>query len=121
MKHRIRPVTLTVAALVVLLLLASYMAHEMNETLQRIQRLSHFCRTAHAVQVPLVVQSCKKAMTPSLPVRFLLDEPECTHKLLEELKVRNPSIVIPRPSKATARRQNGSLTADHNTTSRSSQ
>ena len=121
MKHRIRPVTLTVVALVVLLLLASYMAHEMNETLQRIERLSHFCRTAHAVQVPLVVQSCKKAMTPSLPVSFLLNEPECARKLLEELKVRNPSIVLPRPSMATARAQNGPVTAGGDTTSRSSQ
>ena len=121
MKHRIRPVTLIVVALVVLLLLASYTAHEMNETLQRIERLSHFCRASHAAQVPLVAQSCKKAMTPSLPVSFLLDEPECTRRLLEELKVSNPSIVVPRPSRAAAPTQNGSVTAGGDTTPQSFQ
>ena len=85
------------------------------------QLLEYFGALARQTQVPLVVQSCKTAMTPSLPVSFLLDEPECAGKLLEGLKVSNPSIVLPRPRKATARAQNGSVTAAGDTTSRSSQ
>jgi hypothetical protein len=74
----------------------------MNQTLERIERLSHLCRTAHAIQVPLVVQSCKNAMMPSLPTSFLLEEPECTSKLLKHMKVKHVSVLTPGMLNASA-------------------
>ena len=116
--------TLTVGIAVVVVLLVALLGHWGSGDhgfAKRLEKELRLCRTAHAIQVPLLVQSCKKAMTPSLPVSFLLDEPECARKLLEELKISNPSIVVPRPSRATSRTQNGSVAADGNTSSRSSQ
>ena len=116
--------TLTVGIAVVVVLLVAILGHwgsDGHGLAERLEKELRLCRMAHAVQVPLMVQSCKRAMTPSLPASFLLEEPECARKLLVELKISNSSIVVPRPSRATARTQNGSVTADGNTTSRSSQ